>query len=374
MSSGFPIMKRALAFAEAGLLLAVLILGVRYFIFGWGLGRSDKTASYRLTGSWEAPGGRPFDQPYAIGVDQHNGDVLVTDAQNQRVLVFDPSGKFLREFGSKGEGPGQFALPLGIAVGPNGAIYAADYIQDRVQKFSASGQFLFAWRGSGSGQSQFHSPGGVAVDRQGQVYVADIFNHRISVFDSQGRPIRTIARHGQWRGGEFDYPADVDVADDGYLLVADTYNYRVQLLSRAGEPEAAWGWHLFWLWPRPAHGREGFGETASAAFGYRSGLIHAADAKDRRVVMLDENGGFRQRISHTRFRRKSADANPGGRLSRCPDGLRDRHREQSRPCAGGGFHQKQKQGKDTMKNLVALTVESFQKRRKNMFLHELRSL
>ncbi len=82
------------------------------------------------------------------------------------------------------------------------------------------------------------------------------------------------------------------MAGDGRLLVADTYNYRVQLLGPNGEPMAAWGWHLFWLWPRPAHGREGFGETASAAFGCGTGLIHVADAKDRRVVMLDEHGNF----------------------------------------------------------------------------------
>ncbi len=178
-------MKRAVAFAGVGLLVAVLALGLCYLIFGWGLGRSDKMASYRLAGRWEAPGGRPFDQPYAIAVEPRNGAVLVTDAQNQRVVIFDSGGKFLREFGSKGEGPGQFALPSGVAVGPDGSIYVADYIQDRVQKFSGNGQFLLAWGSSGSDQSQFHRPGGIALYRQGRVYVADIFNHRISVFDSQ---------------------------------------------------------------------------------------------------------------------------------------------------------------------------------------------
>ena len=150
-------MKRVFLIAGTGMLAAVLVLVICYLIFGWGLGRSEKSASCRLAASWEAPGGLPFDQPYAVGVDPRNGKMLVTDAQNQRVVVFDPTGSFLRQFGKKGDANGEFALPSGVAAGPDGTIYVADYMQD-------------------------------------------------------------------------------------------------QLLGVGGVPQVAWGWHLFWLWPRPNFG------------------------------------------------------------------------------------------------------------------------
>ena len=38
------------------------------------------------------------------------------DSDGLRVLVFDASGDFVREFGSGGEGPGEFKTPMGFAV------------------------------------------------------------------------------------------------------------------------------------------------------------------------------------------------------------------------------------------------------------------
>lgn len=283
MSRGF---KRLFVAVAA----ALLALGLCSLLFGWGLGTSERKARYRLLGYWSPPADQLFDQPYAVGVDPRNGNVLVTDAQNQRVVVFNRSGILVRQFGRKGSGPGEFALPSGVAVGVDGSIYVADYMQDRVQKFSETGAFILQWGNTGSGPRQFRNPGGLAADKDGHVYVADIFNHRISEFDSQGKFVGSLGRHGQWRLGDFDYPSDVAVADNGRLLVADTYNYRVQLLDPDGGARAAWGWHLFWLWPRPNDGDKGFGEATSAAFG--ADVIHVADSKNRRLVMLDAHGHF----------------------------------------------------------------------------------
>lgn len=43
-----------------------------------------------------------------------------------RVLVFDASGSFLRQFGSAGEGPGEFNRPTGFAVTRDGTMIVAD--------------------------------------------------------------------------------------------------------------------------------------------------------------------------------------------------------------------------------------------------------
>ena len=286
----------------AGLTAAVVIvligLGVAYLLVGWGLGASPRSAEYRLVGHWTEAGNEPFDQPYAIAVDPRNGNVVVTDAANQRVVIFGESGQFLRAFGSEGEGPGQFALPAGVAVGPEGFIYVADYIQDRIQKFTPTGEFVLQW----GGPERFSSPNGMATDAEGNVYVADFYNKVVKVFSPQGEYLRQIGYPGHWQLGALDYPTDVDVADDGRILVADAYNYRVQRFSPAGEPQAAWGWHILWLWPLPAGGAQGFGESTGAAFGPDTPWIHVADARNYRVAMLDEHGRFvsEYTLSHRR--------------------------------------------------------------------------
>lgn len=274
------------------LLLVIAGLGAAYLLVPWGLAISPIHGSYRLVATWRHAGGQPFDQPFAIAVDPRNGNVIVTDAHHERVVVLTPDGKFIRQFGSRGDGPGQFHRPTGLAVGPDGDIYVADYDLDRVQKFSPKGKFLLQWGSHGSGPTQFNVPEGMAVGPHGHIYVSDFLNKVVKVFTNHGKYLRTIGSPGKWRLGTFDYPTDVDVAADGRMLVADSYNHRVQLFNAQGHAAAGWGWNLFWLWPRPAKGASGFSVTTGVAWGPRGRLIHVADSGNHRIVMLDRHGAY----------------------------------------------------------------------------------
>lgn len=55
-----------------------------------------------------------------------NDNLYVMDAGNHRVLVFDPAGRFLRQIGKQGQGPGELMAPLGMVVGVNGDVIVAD--------------------------------------------------------------------------------------------------------------------------------------------------------------------------------------------------------------------------------------------------------
>ncbi len=60
-----------------------------------------------------------FDQPTDIVVAP-SGDIFVTDShrrgKNNRVVKFDKTGKYIKEWGSKGSGPGQISEPHTIAI------------------------------------------------------------------------------------------------------------------------------------------------------------------------------------------------------------------------------------------------------------------
>ena len=276
----------------AAALVLLLLLGIVYLLFGWGLAKAKVEASYHLIGYWTETGGQQFREPFGIAVDMRNGNVVLTDAKAFRVVVLSESGEVLRSFGSQGEGQGQFENPTGVAVAPDGSIYVADYDLDRIQKFSESGEFLLEWGSSGEGDEQFDSPNGLALDRAGNVYVADFYNKVVKSFDAEGNFLRTIGRPGQWGRGALDYPTDVDVSADGTLLVADAYNYRIQRFGSDGHARSNWGWHLFWLLPRPSGAQRGFNVPTGIASGPHGEVIHVADSANHRVVMLDGTGGF----------------------------------------------------------------------------------
>ncbi|MCY4574972.1 MAG: 6-bladed beta-propeller [Gemmatimonadetes bacterium] len=105
--------------------------------------------------SWEM-----FAQVTQVAFDAE-GNLFVFDelgSREVRILVFDSTGDFLREFGRSGEGPGEFDYPVGFAVLRDGTTVVRDLGHRAYQLFDASGQYLRMVRTS-------DAPGGVASSR-----------------------------------------------------------------------------------------------------------------------------------------------------------------------------------------------------------------
>jgi DNA-binding beta-propeller fold protein YncE len=62
--------------------------------------------------------------------------VFVTEPEGYRVLEFNSQGEFVRTWGDFGDGPGDFNLPTGIALDPNGGLWVTDTGNHRVMHFS----------------------------------------------------------------------------------------------------------------------------------------------------------------------------------------------------------------------------------------------
>lgn len=65
-----------------------------------------------------------------------------TNNSDLRIVIFDRSGAFVREFGSEGEGPGEFREPRNFAVLRDGTIVVGDMGHRAYQLFDPSGEFL----------------------------------------------------------------------------------------------------------------------------------------------------------------------------------------------------------------------------------------
>lgn len=69
------------------------------------------------------------------------GQLLLSDAAEGNVRLFDSTGKLQRTIGAKGSGPGEFQIPFAPRFGPDGRIHVPDAKLGRISVFSPAGVF-----------------------------------------------------------------------------------------------------------------------------------------------------------------------------------------------------------------------------------------
>ena len=173
-----------------------------------------------------------FIWPAAIALDK-NQNVYVVDEWLARISVFTKDGQFTRRWGKAGSGLGELARPSGIAIGHDDVVYIVDSRNHRVQKFMLDGVYLGQFGSFGSGPGQLRFPWGIGLDKNGLAYVADWYNDRIQQFTPDGEYQATHGRTGK-EIGEFMRPTSVAVDQEGDIYVADWKNNRVQVFTAAG--------------------------------------------------------------------------------------------------------------------------------------------
>ena len=171
-------------------------------------------------------GAEMFVFPHGISVDP-DGNIWVTDGQGRdgkgnQVFKFTPDGKVLMTLGKAGvagDGPDTFNQPDDVAIAPNGDIFVSDghtpgMGNARVVKFSKDGKFIKQWGKHGSGPGEFEVPHALAFDSRGRLFVGDRANNRIQIFDQDGNFI------DQWK--QFSRPSGVYIDKNDILYVTDS--------------------------------------------------------------------------------------------------------------------------------------------------------
>ena len=86
---------------------------------------------------------------------------------------------------------GLFRQPTDVAWDSAGNTYISDgYVNSRIAKYDTHGDWVKSWGERGTGPGQFNLPHTIAVDSRDNIYVGDRSNRRIQVFDTEGRFLR----------------------------------------------------------------------------------------------------------------------------------------------------------------------------------------
>lgn len=135
-----------------------------------------------------------FKIPHSIRIDPQ-GNIWTVDSGSSMVLKFSPQGEKLMEI-SVGEQPAGRGATNGttdIAFGPNNRLFISDgYGNSRVLEYTAKGERVRQWGTKGEGPGQFQQPHGLAIDDEGILYVADRNNARLQRFTLEGKYL------GEW--------------------------------------------------------------------------------------------------------------------------------------------------------------------------------
>jgi len=70
------------------------------------------------------------------------GNIYILDSRDLKVKVFAPSGMYLRTFGTKGQGPGEFQSPVDMFIIREGVLSVFDFGNKRISYYSMDGHHL----------------------------------------------------------------------------------------------------------------------------------------------------------------------------------------------------------------------------------------
>jgi sugar lactone lactonase YvrE len=157
--------------------------------------------------------------------------------RGNQVYKFSPDGKVLLTLGKPGGAaePDYFYQPNDVIVAPSGDIFVSEGHgagNNRILKFAKDGKFIKSFGKKGSGPGEFDGPHALAFDSRGRLFVGDRNNNRVQVLDQDGKFIEEFR--------QFSRPSGIFIKND-ILYVADSESESVSQNHNGWKRGIRWG-------------------------------------------------------------------------------------------------------------------------------------
>ena len=190
-----------------------------------------------------------FRQPTDVTWDTQ-GNIFISDGYiNSRVAKFDKYGAWVKQWGDRGNKPGEFNTPHSIASDAKGNIYVADRGNRRIQVFDPDGTFIRSMTIDvpfdptiRPAQGNMPSPEGAAAQNGAPwaicitpgpnqfLYSSDAYPGRLYKLSLEGKVLGVIGRSGK-QPKQFGWIHEIACPSENELYVAELLNWRVQKLT-----------------------------------------------------------------------------------------------------------------------------------------------
>ena len=204
----------------------------------------DKDGNLLLVFGSEGTGNGQFRRPRDVAISPVNGNVYVYEwtsgPQTARVQIFDQNGTYISQFGSQGQGDGQFASTSTLAINPvSGNVYVVDDNHTgggRIAVFSATGTFLRNWNPI-LPISDYSNPADITFDAAGNSYITASGTGYILKHDAADQYITTLGKRLFRDAGDYNYGGygSIRVADDGTIYVSSAADHHIKILNEQGQ-------------------------------------------------------------------------------------------------------------------------------------------
>lgn len=173
-----------------------------------------------------------FNKPTDIAIAKDSSFYVSDGYGNSRIIKFSATGRYLFEWGKKGSKEGEFNIPHGITLDNIGNVYVADRENDRIQIFDPNGKFIKQYT-----DETFGAICAVSFDKtQSKLFAVDDLTflklkHRgsdIYVFGVNGQVQTRFGRSGGAYGGPKSWYHDLTIDKNGNIYAGDILGNKIQ--------------------------------------------------------------------------------------------------------------------------------------------------
>jgi sugar lactone lactonase YvrE len=174
-----------------------------------------------------------FGLPHGIWTNDRD-ELFITDTKLHTITHWTNDGKLLRTWGTPGVPGAQdvpFNRPTKAFVAADGEMYVSDgYGHQRVHRYDRSGDVIHSWGSKGTGPGQFALPHDVWIDERNRVLICDRENRRVQIFDRAGNFV------SEW--ANVQNPMQIYIRDN-LIYMAHAYA-EISIRTLDGEVLAKW--------------------------------------------------------------------------------------------------------------------------------------